>query len=262
MRNYLLARGLWELTQGTANAPESKQELDFFNRRFYQTNSILVGSCSRDITLSLEWSTDPHATWNYLENQYQPLGISQRYEAFMDFMDLRYDGKNITTYCQQYQVRLQRCRQLDIALDNDLMMYPFIREITPYFEGYAVLLRTQMDNHTGKKGTAPFTLDQIVSRVLHETRQQNTVYNTRTGKDKSTNASKDHNAKGGKQNSNDKRNATCSHCDITGHSHTDCFHLHPNKAPEGWKLRRDCTKPNCKAKNQENQEDEAANLCL
>ena len=73
MRNYLLARGLWELTQGTANAPESKQELDFFNRRFYQTNSILVGSCSRDITLSLEWSTDPHATWNYLENQYQPL---------------------------------------------------------------------------------------------------------------------------------------------------------------------------------------------
>ena len=146
MRNYLLARGLWELTQGTANAPESKQELDFFNRRFYQTNSILVGSCSRDITLSLEWSTDPHATWNYLENQYQPLGISQRYEAFMDFMDLRYDGKNITTYCQQYQVRLQRCRQLDIALDNDLMMYPFIREITPYFEGYAVLLRTQMDN--------------------------------------------------------------------------------------------------------------------
>ena len=119
-----------------------------------------------------------------------------------------------------------------------------------------------MDNHTGKKGTAPFTLDQIVSRVLHETRQQNTVYNTRTGKDKSTNASKDHNAKGGKQKSNDKRNATCSHCDITGHSHTDCFHLHPNKAPEGWKLRRDCTKPNCKAKNQENQEDEAANLCL
>ena len=91
VRNYLLARGLWELT---ANAPESKQELDFFNRRFYQTNSILVGSCSR--TLS-EWSTDPHATWNYLENQYQPLGISQRYEAFMDFMDLRYDGKNITT---------------------------------------------------------------------------------------------------------------------------------------------------------------------
>ena len=98
MRNYLLARGLWELTQGTANAPDSKsqQELDLFNRRFYQTNSILVGSCSRDITLSLEWSTDPHATWNYLENQYQPLGISQRYEAFMDFMDLRYDGKNIT----------------------------------------------------------------------------------------------------------------------------------------------------------------------
>ena len=145
MRNYLLGRGLWEFTQGTAKAPEteSKQELEAFTRQFYQTNSILVGSCSREIVLGLEWSMDPRATWTHLEKQYQPLGKLQRLEAYMDFRNLRYDGKDLTTFCQEYQGKLQRCRQLGITQDEDLVIYPFIQEITPYFEAYAVCLRTR-----------------------------------------------------------------------------------------------------------------------
>ena len=77
--------GAWELTQGTTEAPETKpqQELEVFKRRFYQTNSIFVGSCSRDTTLGLEWSTDPNSIWKHLEQQYQPLGIAQRFEAYI-----------------------------------------------------------------------------------------------------------------------------------------------------------------------------------
>ena len=87
-----------------------------------------------------------------------------------------------------------------------------------------------MDHHTGPKGTAPFTLDQIIWHVLNEARQPKPVFNARAGKDKST---------------------TCSHCDITGHSDTNCFHLHPDSAPKGWKLRWECTKPGCKANTQQ-----------
>ena len=154
--------------------------------RFYQTNSIPIGSCSRDITRNLNWSADPHATWKHLEQQCQALGISQRFEAYMEFLNLRHDGKDITTFCQQYQVKLQRGRQLGIPHDDDLVLYPFIQEITPYFEAYAVLLGTQMGSHTGQKGTTQFTLDPIVSRVLKEARQPNVVFNTRAGKGKST----------------------------------------------------------------------------
>ena len=53
--------------------------------------------------------------------------------TYMDFTNLRYDGKDITTFCQLYQVKLQRCRQLSITQDDDLMVYPFIQEITPYY---------------------------------------------------------------------------------------------------------------------------------
>ena len=86
MRNYLIG-GSFGIYPRHSRSPGKgiKARAEVFNRRFYQTNSIPIGSCSRDITLSLEWFMDPHATWKHLEQQYQPLGISQRFEAYTPY---------------------------------------------------------------------------------------------------------------------------------------------------------------------------------
>ena len=117
----------------------------------------------------MEYIQDPKDAWAILSDRFQPDGIVSRDSIFLQWVYLRFDGKDLQRYCQDYKKALQTCAEVDIKLDEDLQIYPFIAQITPFFETYATALRLQISQHQAKngRGSMPFNLNEVIRTALH-----------------------------------------------------------------------------------------------
>ena len=264
VKGVLGSKGLWGIVTGKETEPEPPgddpsavkgkdlewaahyEAVNAFEQRLCQAYTLIITTVSQDICLSLEFTQDPKAAWDILNERFQPDGIVSRYSIFLQWVYLSFDGKNLQKFCQDYENALKTCAQVDIILDQDLQIYPFIAQITPFFENYATALRLQIGQHQSKcgRGSMPFTLNEVIRTALQETRQKDgaAAFNaTRNPKGNTNSDPKDKGKEKGKGKS-----TKCEHCDTVFHRTDRCYHTHPNLAPDGWEPKQSCSKKGCR----------------
>ena len=195
--SILASRGLWKIVSGEDTGPETPEDPDTdsdharlkgktpantehleevkaFGKLQCQAYSIIITTISQDICLSLEHTQDPKDAWTILSDRFQPDDIVSKYSIFLQWVYLRFDGKDLQKYCRDYEKALQTCAAVDIKLDEDLQIDHFIAQITPFFEFYTTLLRLQISQHQAKngRGSMPFNLNEVIKTALQENGQK------------------------------------------------------------------------------------------
>ena len=141
--------------------------VEAYRRNAALAHSIIIDSCVDRIVLLLENIDEPADVWKYLESKFQPTGAVKDYTAWIDLITMTFDGKDLRTFCDEYELALRACHQLDIYPEERLIIYHFIHLITPYFESYSCTLRDKMSEQ--QSGQAPpLSLEQVIGRVLQE----------------------------------------------------------------------------------------------
>ena len=78
-----------------------------------------------------------------------------------------FDGKDLRSFCDEYESALRTCHQLNIYPGERLIIYHFIHLITPYFESYSCTLRDKMSEQNSSQ-PPPLSLEKRIGRVLQE----------------------------------------------------------------------------------------------
>ena len=210
---------------------------------------------------------EPKDIWNFLEQKCNPLGAVKEYTAIVKWWEMSFNGKDIQAFCDEFRATIHICRQLDIQPKERLIIYRFIHLITPYFEAFSRNLRTIMSDHLGDD--LPLTLDQVISRTIQERNQiSDTALHSSTKKLREYKGKQSRDSKFSKDDK--PRQNICSHCDFSGHTPKQCFHLHPDKAPDNWEPKNGCLKKHCRfnddaklsKKNRHNREADEPSMAL
>ena len=177
MKHILQSRGLWELIANKKHAHPRLQLQrfpDFVDsggpHRLHEAAKIIWCSCSRDIQSALDGSNyyyHPQSLWEDLENRYEPVPVGSRHSAFMNLINMRFDGQDLQRLCDEYRSGLIVCRERGITMDHEFFIHLFIAKITPFLESYGrQLLQTYLRSQRSGRRTLPFSIEYVMSGAL------------------------------------------------------------------------------------------------
>ena len=121
-------------------------------------------------------------------------------------------------------------KECDLKVDERIQIYQFIIHISPFFESFASNLRQSIRDMAAKEDLP--SLDTIINNLLDESLAQKEAAAANFAKN-SRNSGQNNQGQG-----QGRSGKWCSECKFSGHTNDDCYHLHPDLAPEGWKPRR------------------------
>ena len=254
MKALLESKDLWRFIEDTATTPVQRKEesedafeerLSKYRSKKAKAKSVIISNVSEEIVLDLECVANARDAWTFLQQKYQVEGMARRCAVFLDWVNHTFDGKDLEKFCSGYTRKLNAMDHVGLKVDEELRVYLFISKIDPFFETLAMSLREKMRDWKTTDDSLPFTVNQVISKILdeHEQKSHSLTLRSNLSKQKSSNKS-----------TSDQR---CTHCQSPTHSAEKCWHLHPSKAPKNWKPPK-CMKQDCQIKNQESTNKEAS----
>ena len=192
----------------------------------------MINNCITTIILDVQHFKLSKEVWDYLAGKYQPKGIAHQFGQYQEWNSLKYDGKDLEGFCSKYHAGLLSLKECDLKVDERIQIYQFIIHISPFFESFASNLRQSMRDMAAKEDLP--SLDTIINNLLDESLAQKEAAAANFARN-----GRNHGQNNLDQDQGQGRSGKwCSECKFSGHTNNDCYHLHPELAPEGWKPRR------------------------
>lgn len=192
------------------------------------------------IQLSLEkgplWHTKDLTSakdiWTKLQQVYKPKGFSSELLILKEFFNAHLsDFDTIEQYLDKVKLLHDELRSKNLALPDKATMAWILNSLT---EEYDVAVQAITQAFRGNPEA--YTLDDLISSLIDESRALK-------------HRGDQVNALGGRRNWRGNKHQTyCTHCKGTSHTDKDCYFLHPNKAPKGWKDKKNKVTKNSKKK--------------
>lgn len=229
------AKPAGRLTNETQEAFEDRQ--DVWSQKDNQARSLIIQSCVSSVILALEPFKTSQEAWSYLQTKYAPQGLAHKYTKWGEWIGLTFDGRDLENFCTKYTTALTACKESDLAIDNEIALYQFIRLISPYFDGFASNQRQKLREKTDSSKLP--SLDQLIADLLDEHLAQRDSYQANFARNRGG-KSDGRPSTGTGNNGGTKR--YCKECKTTTHNTDKCFELHPELRPDRWKSKAEYNK--------------------
>ncbi|KAI0993623.1 hypothetical protein K3495_g14561, partial [Podosphaera aphanis] len=251
IKSVLQSRGLWPYVLGLYKEPneleegESKKDFNIHLRDFYiekaKAAGILQQSLSKDIILDVEFIEDPCDIWTFLKSKYEPSGLAHQFAQYQEWQCVQYDGRNLEEFIHKYSQACSRLKESKVDVSDTIKLYQFITIISPWFENFTANIRDKLRTFNSEKDLP--LLNDVISNLLDEDKAQkyNQTVNFARKEKLSQNQRLDENIYEAPSTDNEP---SCSHCGLR-HNQKKCWHLHPEKAPKGFKPKK-CDIDGCK----------------
>ena len=171
MKNFLLAKGLWKHVEGENVEPTSESTTGELNEVYHRqkalANAIIISSCTSALVLDLESSTDPRKSWRFLELRFQDSDTLHKYLAYLNWMELSFDGENLQKFSDDFDDGVRGCREAGLDLPEKLCVFRFIEQVNPLFDRFNPMFdRDALLKQMIRRGGSgrPFTLEEVRAR--------------------------------------------------------------------------------------------------
>lgn len=173
--------------------------------------------------------------WNKLENIYNSKGFTTEFLTLKRFFNTSLDDfDSMEEYLFEVKALVDDLKSKEIVLPKQAVMAWVLNSLSPEYEGFISNI-TQALRHDPNS----YSTENLFSSLIDEARgkeNNNKLLFTQKERKGSNKAYK----KLGKGN-------FCQHCKLSSHRTDSCFFLFPDKAPKGWKIKKN-------QKNQKNQQ--------
>lgn len=183
--------------------------------------------------------------WEKLESIYNPKGFTTEFLTLKEFFNTSLDDfDSMEEYLFKVKALVDDLKSKDITLPKQVVMAWVLNSLSQEYEGFISNITQALRNDPNA-----YNSETLFSSLIDESRgkekgSQKLLFTS----NKAKNGSKS-NSKAYKKLSNSK---FCSYCKLSSHETEKCFFLFPDKAPRGWKIKKN--QKNSQKTSQKNKE--------
>jgi hypothetical protein len=218
----------------TETDDEFEDRKDVHNSRIHKARAYLMLNCEQHIVEKCIPFDTAQAVWDHLA-LYKPTGQAYEFSVYLEWENLRYDGKDLETFVDNYRGKLQQLKSTTLKISDSQALYRLLILVEPFFQQFAATIRHQL-----RQEQAVTITDCIASLLDEYTAQMNASNSTAMI------------ARGGTGLGSQQQQPTqqqrqrltgarwhCTYCDKDGHSETRCYDKHPELKAANKKKNRD-----------------------
>lgn len=169
----LASTGGWKFVDGTAVPPVREADekeylfqarLEAFHDKAAHARMIILSTCKPHIQSSLAKVPTAKACWDKLKKQYEPQGLLQTHDLWVQFVTYQYNGEDMEAFGEQYRDTIDRCISAGMTIDPVIQVMQFLHILNPHFDHWA----TNMREHMRRNPLDLPTLDLLILEAKDE----------------------------------------------------------------------------------------------
>ena len=195
-------------------------------------NDRLQKKALADITLLCEYGTANHITncktgfeaWKILKDLYNSDGFTNKYILLQQFFQtVQSDFESVEAYVSKIKSILDNLTAQDLMIPEMVNIAWLLQNLESDFEPFVAQVTQAL-----RSNPKAYTWESLTANLLDEAKRLQVA-------NKSTKSIQQVGFRGKKPWKKSKSIAFCKYCKLAGHKEDDCYFLHPDKAPKGWK---------------------------
>ena len=248
VQSILVEKGYLEVVSENYidKALDDTAQIDALKVLAYKATALIKLSLEDGPLLQTRFIDNPFILWTTLRNLYETKGFSSEFIISKDLINTTLNSckGNLEAYINSFKRSVNSLESRNITLPNKFLIALLLNNLNKDYDYVvAIITQTIRVDHTTN-----YTLDNIISQLLDESRRlqslknrgynnnsYNNSYNTST-KNKSTSNNKNSGYANDiemsmQTNNNKSKNSKCSYCKRKGHLESNCYKKHPNLRP-------------------------------
>jgi len=179
--------------------------------------------------VQIQYCITAKEAWDLLENLYSPKGFISEYLICKEFFTLNLNNfSNIEEYLNRVKQLVNLLKAKNILIPTQLIVAYILNNLNSNYEGFtSTIIQSYRDDSQN------INLEILFSNLIDESRRIKSLESSN-----STLFTKDRNTKAKNFKVSKKVQKFCTKCKNNSHLTKDCYYLFPNKAPKGWKGKR------------------------
>ena len=207
MRALLVSKGLWKVTEPSADAEVSAELSESDIGKSEQALALMVLAVEADQMIHIEECKTSREAWEKLIGIYAEPSAANRMRLYERLLTLRFPpGGNSRQHVQLFASTRTELRAVGISIDDTLYKIALLRSLSSSFEGLSIALEAQMDE---------ISIDDLHARIYREEARQKAAAGSHA-------AALSTRSNDTRRPRFDKRKMKCYHCGKKGHLRSEC----------------------------------------
>lgn len=200
---------------------------DLHDGRIHKARAHLMLNCNQHIVEKCVPFKSAKDVWNHLA-QYKPSGLSYEFSVYLEFENLRFDGKNLESFIDNYRGKLEQLKPTSLKISETQALFRFLVLLESYFPQFTATIRQQLRDRLANTPISANTLDRCITNLLDE---DLAVVNAGSSSALIARGGTGLGRQPTQQRQPTRQNSGkhYTHCDKDGHVETDCFTKFPEK---------------------------------
>lgn len=208
-----------------------EDRVDAYDAKVQKSRTYILDSCDIQIADQYVETYDTVVSLqSYLNDQYSTQGMSQEYSTYLEFTQLKYDGRDLPKFCELYYSKLLKVNKIkDFKVSDKQSLFCFLSLIGEYFLQFIANVRQDIRKReaiTTSVRPLPIILLQYITDLLDEnTAQTNKGTNLAVllAAQRQATSSVYPNTIRRLRVANARNNIKCLHCGKTRYKEPECY---------------------------------------